>query len=30
MRCHAYDDMGGNVGPSMNGIALKLNQTGTS
>jgi quinoprotein glucose dehydrogenase len=26
MRCHAYDDMGGNVGPSMNGIALKLNR----
>jgi putative heme-binding domain-containing protein len=26
MRCHAYDDMGGNVGPSMNGIALKLSR----
>jgi quinoprotein glucose dehydrogenase len=26
MRCHAYDDMGGNVGPSMNGIARKLSR----
>jgi quinoprotein glucose dehydrogenase len=26
MRCHAYDDMGGNVGPSMNGIGRKLSR----
>jgi quinoprotein glucose dehydrogenase len=26
MRCHAYDDMGGNVGPAMNGIASKLSR----
>jgi quinoprotein glucose dehydrogenase len=26
MRCHAYDDMGGNVGPSMNGISKKLSR----
>ncbi|RZS97254.1 HEAT repeat domain-containing protein [Cecembia calidifontis] len=26
MRCHAYDDMGGNVGPPMNGIAKKLSR----
>lgn len=26
MRCHAYDDMGGNVGPPMNGIASVLSR----
>ncbi|MCL6260169.1 HEAT repeat domain-containing protein [Aquiflexum sp. TKW24L] len=26
MRCHAYDDMGGNVGPSINGIGRKLSR----
>lgn len=26
MRCHAYDDMGGNVGPPMNGIASTLSR----
>lgn len=26
MRCHAYDDMGGNVGPAMNGIAKRLSK----
>lgn len=26
MRCHAYDDMGGNVGPGMNGIGRKLSR----
>ncbi|MFD2200749.1 DUF7133 domain-containing protein [Shivajiella indica] len=26
MRCHAYDDMGGNVGPAMNGIANRLSR----
>jgi putative heme-binding domain-containing protein len=26
MRCHAYDDMGGNVGPGMNGIAKRLSK----
>ncbi|EKB50515.1 DUF7133 domain-containing protein [Cecembia lonarensis] len=26
MRCHAYDDMGGNVGPPMNGIGRKLSR----
>ncbi len=26
MRCHAYDDMGGNVGPPMNGIGKKLSR----
>jgi quinoprotein glucose dehydrogenase len=26
MRCHAIDDMGGNVGPPMDGIASKLSR----
>jgi quinoprotein glucose dehydrogenase len=26
IRCHAYDDMGGNAGPRMNGIANKLSR----
>lgn len=26
MRCHAYDDMGGNVGPAMNAIARRLSR----
>ena len=26
MRCHAYDDMGGNVGPAMNAVATKLSR----
>ncbi|MDN3204494.1 HEAT repeat domain-containing protein [Algoriphagus sediminis] len=26
IRCHAYDDMGGNAGPNLNGIARKLSR----
>ena len=26
IRCHAYDDMGGNAGPKLNGVANKLSR----
>jgi quinoprotein glucose dehydrogenase len=27
LRCHSYDDLGGNAGPRLNGIATKLSRT---